>query len=286
MTIAAIMKGTTETNPPQRYFYDANRSNLSHALKDLAEGLSRFRLLSGMALRNFRNQYKGAILGPFWLTITTAMTAAGLGVLYGQLFGLPLSEHLTYVTTAIIVWTMISAFITGGCEVFVGNSHIFKEFPLPLSLFAYRLVLSQILIVFFRLIVLAVLLVIFPISFTQSAWLALPGFLLLLLIGFWGALGLGVLNARYRDFGQLVAASLTFIFFVTPIFWLPGRLGPYSFVVDFNPFYHMIEVVRGPLLGHENVRMNFVVTGSIAAIVPFVSLWLFGRWSNRVPYWC
>lgn len=280
------MSAETKADSSPLYFYDAEQSNLIHALRDLARGLGRFRLLSGMALRNFRNQYKGAILGPFWLTITTAMTAAGLGVLYGQLFGLPLSTHLTYVTTAIIVWTMISAFITGGCDVFVGNSHIFKEFPLPLSLFAYRLVLMQVLTVIFRMIVLMIMLVIFPVKMTVVSWFALPGFILLLWIGFWGTLGLGVLNARYRDFGQLVAASLTFIFFVTPIFWLPGRLGPYSFVVEFNPFYHMIEVVRGPLLGHENIATNFAVTGAMAVVVPIISLALFGRWFHRLPYWC
>lgn len=214
------------------------------------------------------------------------MTAAGLGILYGQLFDQPLASHLPYVTIALVVWSMISAFITGGCNVFVANGYIFKEFPLPLSLFSYRLVITQVLMSFFRVLVLIAILFIFPRSFQYEMLLSIIGFVLLLWIGFWSSLVLGVINARYRDFGQLAAASLTFIFFITPIFWVPGRLGPYSVFVDLNPFYHFIEVVRGPLLESTTLGLNFAVTTGFAAVTPLLALYLFGRWSHRLPYWC
>lgn len=239
-----------------------------------------------MARREFRNQFRGAVIGPFWISFTTAMTAAGLGVLYGQLFDQSLSSHLPYVTIALVVWSMISAFITGGCNVFVANGYIFKEFPLPLSLFSYRLVVTQILTSVFRILVLVAILLMFPREFQVEMLLSVLGYILLIWIGFWSSLALGVINARFRDFGQLAAASLTFIFFVTPIFWIPGRLGPYSFLVDLNPFYHFIEVVRGPLLASSDLNIHFLVTGVVATIMPLLGLYLFGRWSHRLPYWC
>lgn len=268
------------------YHYVATQSNFLRSLQDLKNGLSRHRLFFSMAIRAFRNQFKGAVIGPFWISFTTAMTAAGLGILYGQLFDQPLSRHLPYVTIALVVWSMISAFITGGCNVFAANGYIFKEFPLPLSLFSYRLVVTQVLTSFFRILILIGILIIFPQEFRIEMLLAIGGFILLLWIGFWSSLVLGVVNARYRDFGQLTAASLTFIFFVTPIFWVPGRLGPYSIFVDLNPFYHFIEVVRGPILGSPDLWLNYTVTCAFAAVVPIVGIYLFGRWSHRLPYWC
>lgn len=280
------MSRKTEKQSTASYHYVATQSNFWRSMRDLRNGLRRHRLFFSMARRGFRNQFRGAVIGPFWISMTTAMTAAGLGILYGQLFDQPLSSHLPYVTIALVVWSMISAFITGGCNVFVSNGYIFKEFPLPLSLFAYRLVVTQLLTTFFRILVLVGILTLFPRPFQIEMLLSLVGFVLLLWIGFWSSLILGVLNARYRDFGQLAAASLTFIFFITPIFWVPGRLGPYSVFVDLNPFYHFIEVVRGPLLHPESIGLNFLVTIAFALITPILGTYLFGRWSHRLPYWC
>lgn len=239
-----------------------------------------------MAVRAFNNRYKGAVVGAFWLTITTAMTASGLGVLYGKLLGAPLAEQLPYVTTGIICWALISAYATGGCDVFVGASNIFKEFPLPLSLFAYRLALQQLIHTGYRSIVLLVIFWIFPSAIAPTAPLAIVGFLLILWIGFWMSFALGVVNARYRDFGQMVSAAMMFFFFMTPIFWKGDRLGELSFIVNYNPFYHFINTVRGPLLGLPGYDISFAVTCAAALIAPLIAFGFYGRFSHRLPYWC
>ncbi|MEM9619522.1 MAG: ABC transporter permease [Pseudomonadota bacterium] len=268
------------------YDYKAGVSNWRRAIDDLSEGWRRRRLWIDMALRGFRNNYRGAIMGGFWLTVTTAMTAIGLALLYGYLFGRPLEEHLPYVTIAFVVWSLITGFSNSGSAVFVTNAHIFKEFPLPLSLFIYRLVVLQSIAAFYRLIVLFAIILIFPKSFGWTSLLAILGLALIFWIGFWAAITLGIINARYRDFSQLVSAFLTFAFFLTPIFWLPERLGEYAVWVNINPFYHLIEVVRGPILGGGDIILHFVFTGALAAIAPLIGLYVFGKLSHRLPYWC
>lgn len=280
------MSSRTPKRQVDEYHFIATQSNFGRSVRDLRDGLLRHRLFFSMAWREFRNQFKGAVLGPFWISFTTAMTAAGLGVLYGQLFDQPLSSHLPYVAIALVVWSMISAFITGGCNVFVANGYIFKEFPLPLSLFSYRMVVMQLLTSSFRFIVLVGIMILFPRELQLEMLFSIIGFILLLWIGFWSTFVLGVINARFRDFGQLAGASLTFIFFITPIFWVPGRLGPYSVFVDLNPFYHFIEVVRGPLLSSPDIAFNFAVTTVFAIVSPLLGLFIFGRWRHRLPYWC
>ncbi|GJL92995.1 ABC transporter permease [Hyphococcus sp.] len=268
------------------YDYQAGLSNWSRALEDLKTGWSRRQLWTDMAVRGFNGRYRGAGFGAFWLTLTTAMTAAGLGVLYGYLFGRPLAEHLPYVTCAIISWGLITGLANGGCQVFVGNSHTFKEFPLPASLFAYRLVLTEFITTAYKALVLLAVVVIFSVPLNPAALFALIGLALIIWTGFWSSLFLGVINARYRDFGQLVSAFFTFAFFLTPIFWLPERLGKYAYLVNLNPFYHLIEVIRGPILGHPDLWLHFAVAGAFALVTPILGLLVYGRLSNRLPYWC
>ncbi len=239
-----------------------------------------------MAIREFNHKYRGAGFGAFWLTLTTATTATGLALLYGYLFGRPIEEHLPYVTCAILTWGLITGFANNGCAVFVGNAHAFKEFPLPSSLFVFRLAFTQVISVAYRAIVLVAVLLLFSVPVTLVSLLSLVGFVMLVWTGFWISLALGVINARYRDFGQLVSAFMTFAFFLTPIFWLPDRLGAYSAYVNLNPFYHMIQVIRGPILGHDELLLHFGVVAGFAVVAPLIGAFVFGKLSHRLPYWC
>ncbi len=281
-----VSKKNNSAPKSEVYEFVAGASNWVRAFRDLENGWSRRKLWVDMALRTFKNKYRGAFFGAFWLSITTAITASGLGILYGYLFGLPLVEHLLYVTVAVTAWSMITGFVIGGCDVFVGNAHAFKQFPLPLSLFSFRLAFTQIIMFSYRSIVLFSMFVIFSVQLQFTALLSIAGLMLIVWIGFWMSMGLGVLNARYRDFGQLVGASMTFIFFLTPVFWRPDRLGDYEIYVNLNPFFHLIEVVRGPVLGHDDIALHFAVTVALALFAPVFGWLLYGKFSYRLPYWC
>ncbi|WP_431271515.1 hypothetical protein [Dankookia sp. P2] len=56
------------------------------ALEDVATGLRRWRLPAALARLDIRNRYRGSVLGPFWLTLSTAVMVVGLGLLYSSLF--------------------------------------------------------------------------------------------------------------------------------------------------------------------------------------------------------
>lgn len=269
-----------------RYEYQAGLSNWNRAIADIKDAWSRRVLWTDMAFREFNGKYRGATFGAFWLTLTTGMTATGLGVLYGYLFGRPLAEHLPYVTCAILSWGLITGFANGGCAVFIGNANTFKEFPLPSTLFVFKLALTQMISFAYRSVILVIMLTIFAAQLRPVALLSIVGVLLLIWTGYWTSLALGVINARYRDFGQLVAAFMTFAFFLTPIFWLPDRLNEYAVYLNLNPFFHMIEVIRGPILGHDGLALHFAFVSAFAVIAPLVGMFVYGKLSHRLAYWC
>jgi lipopolysaccharide transport system permease protein len=102
----------------------------------------------------------------------------------------------------------------------------------------------------------------------------------------WIALLLAVVTARYRDIQPLVGSILQVGMFVTPILWERQRLsGPLSVLVDYNPLYHCIEIVRAPLMGRAPELWTWIVliVGAIAGWS--VALYLFSRFRRRLPYW-
>ena len=89
--------------------------------------------------------------------------------------------------------------------------------------------------------------------------LAIPGMALVFLNQCWLGICLAVLSTRYRDIPPIVATVLQITVFATPIMWPVSSLGEKHFIADINPFYHLIEIVRGPL---DRRVAAFAVMGS------------------------
>lgn len=55
--------------------------------------------------------------------------------------------------------------------------------------------------------------------------------------------------------------------------------------IEFNPFYHFIELVRAPLLGHAPENASWFVAVGLAVFGWAVALVFFGKYRWRVAYW-
>ena len=99
------------------------------------------------------------------------------------------------------------------------------------------------------------------------------------------ALVAGVLSTRYRDIPQVIANVIQVIFFLTPIFWSPESLPNRPAFVVFNPFYHLIAIVRAPLLDVVVSPMSWGLCLGMAAIGFGFTAWLYRRAHARIAYW-
>jgi ABC-type polysaccharide/polyol phosphate export permease len=98
------------------------------------------------------------------------------------------------------------------------------------------------------------------------------------------ALLLGLIGARFRDMPLVVATAMQVLMFMTPVFWRPEQLTSREYVLHGNPFYYLIDSIRGPLLGHVQIE-SYVVLGVMAPLGWLVTLAVFNRVYCRVSYW-
>ncbi len=75
--------------------------------------------------------------------------------------------------------------------------------------------------------------------------------------------------------------------YVTPIMWMPSHLPERAsrFMLDLNPFYHLVSIIREPLLGGPATSINWLFSIGMAVIGWGVALWFLGRYRSRIAYW-
>ena len=261
-------------------------SQLSLALFDLVEGARLTHLWGRLGWQDIRRRYRRSTLGPFWITISMGILVGILGLLYGGLLKVQATDYVPYLCLGFVVWTLVNGLITDGCTAFVGASNIIQQARLPLSVHVYRVVWRHLIILFHNALIFVVVAVVFSVWPGWAGLLALPGMVLVCLNGVWVGLLLGAFAARFRDVPPIVASIVRIAFFVTPIIWMPELL-PHRAVMplNLNPFYHVLEVVRAPLLGEVPGLVSWLAMIGFTAVGGIATLVIFIRYRWRIAYW-
>ncbi|MEI4272125.1 ABC transporter permease [Klenkia sp. LSe6-5] len=265
----------------------------ARTVRDLAGGWAQRQLWAHLGWQDIRQRYRRSVLGPLWITISMAVTAVALGILYAGLFGNPLETQLPYILVGFIVWGFISGCINEGSEVFVANEGLIKQLPAPLSVHVYRLVWRQTLFFLHNLVVYVVMLAIFPQPLTWRSLTALVALALLMVNGVWVSLLFGIVSTRFRDLVPISQSIVQLMFFMTPIVWIYGDLlnssnptvAERARIAEFNPFLHFLEIIRAPLLGQDQHWRHWAVVLAITVVGWALTLVAMRKYRSRVAYW-
>ncbi|WGR90765.1 ABC transporter permease (plasmid) [Bradyrhizobium sp. ISRA443] len=271
----------------QRARHRVWRSDVNDArgtVGDLREAVSRWPLWSRLAWQDVLLRYRRSIIGPFWLTLSMGFTVAALGGVYGDLFGIGLIDFLPYLTAGLLVWGLIQACISEGCQTFIEGEWIIRQMNVPLLMFPLRVVCRNLVIFAHNLVIYVAILLIFPVHVGWGVLAAIPGLFLLLLNAAWCATLLGMLSARFRDLPQIVASVLQVAFLATPVIWRSDLIS-HKAVVLFNPFYYFLEILRGPLLGQAPPISTWIVVLVITTGGIIVTSLFYHLRRSRVPFW-
>ena len=279
---------------PTTVLVDAPSRSWVRAFGDLTAGWQHRELWSHLGWQDIKQRYRRSVLGPIWITISMAVTAVALGLLYSQLFGLPLDFFLPYVTVGFIVWGFIQKCISDGSEIFISNEGLIRHLPAPISVHVYRMVWRNILFFAHNLIVYFVMLAIFYSDKFHVGWgslLAIPAFALLVVNGMWVGLLMGIVATRFRDIPPVTESVVQLMFFMTPIVWVyddllnGAKVPPGARLVEFNPFLHFVEIIRRPMLGQSFVLHYWVVALVITVAGWLLTLLFLRNYRARVSYW-
>lgn len=228
------------------------------ALQELASGVRQWRTSYKLALQDVELRYKRSFLGPFWISASLVTMVLALSYVFSSVLNHGFSEYVAYLGAGMLTWQLILTMTNEAAGSVIEHGSMMHNVRLPLTVVAGRVVIRCATTFAHNLVAILGLMLMFGATLSPIALLAFPGAILILLLGYFLTLVLGPICARYRDVPLVIQSLMSVIFFLTPILWMEGQSNRPMFT-EFNPFYHMIELVRRPLLGEAPAQLNWIV---------------------------
>ena len=257
---------------PLVYDSSARRAPLWDAVRDLW----RYRdLLRQLIARNIKTRYKRSVLGILWTLLNPLLMMIVLTLVFSHVFRFQAVNYPVYALCGLILWNFFAQTTTGAMSELLWGGSLMNRIYLPRAIFAATALGTGLVNLVLSLIPLLLLMVVTGAPI-RAAILFLPVPILLTTLFALGlALFLSTLSVYFSDVVEMYQIVLTAWMYLTPIIYpkeaLPAK---YHWLLNFNPFYHLLEVFRAPL--HAGVLAGPKTLG-MAALVAVVSF-LLGWW--------
>lgn len=257
-------------------------------VSDLNEGISRWRSWIFKGWYDIVLRYRRTVVGPFWLVLTTGTMIGCLTLIGPTLFGAGDPNFIPYMVAGIVSWSFLSVCVTETSSSLLENSSDIRAIRLPYSSFIFQAIFRNLIVYAHVLLIYVFTLAVMRRGIQPNVALFLVNLVIVSLcmvpFGFLAAIAC----ARFRDVQQLIGAIIQVAFLLTPVFWdksiLLGRSAR-SWVVEYNPLFHLLDALRAPLLGGAPTMHSYLFLAGFFAIGTALAAFVYGRVARRIPFW-
>ncbi|MCC5996504.1 MAG: ABC transporter permease [Oceanicaulis sp.] len=260
--------------------------DLTGFFADLAAGLRMTDLWRTFAWDEMQQRYRRSILGVLWIIIAYAIFVGGVSIIFSAFSRQDGAFFLIHVAIGYAAFNFIVGNVTDGCTVFTGARVWIHSIALPHSIHIYRSICRSIFIFALQFLVAAVILVAAGWRPSLLNLWVLPAIAVFLLNAVAIQYLMGLISARYRDVNHLVTSITRLLLFITPILWTRYDLrGARSFLADFNPVAHYVEIFRAPIMNLEPRPLSWAVVLVLTVLVWVAAVIAASRMRRRLAFW-
>lgn len=233
-------------------------------------------------------RYRRSRLGVLWVLMPPVLYVGGIGYFYGRLLGAELFTFIPHLGLGYLLFRMISMVINESASVLPNHQSFILDGHVRLTDFVLRVVAKALFYFFAALPVIVVAVSLSPDLDLLGVLLSIAGLLLVLVNLIWMGTIISLMGARFPDIHEVMGSIFIFAFILTPILWSADRapLGTlHGFLMRINPLFHLIEIVRAPLL-EEHLDPTTPVYLAVMTVGGWCAAYLFyRRYSRFVPLW-
>ena len=255
------------------------------AFRDMIDGIRLAPLWSRLAWEQTVARFRRTILGPFWLTANLLAISFALSVVFGGLLGQNYRTNFALLISGILSWSIIGGVLADAAGVFISAGPLMNTMKLPLSFHVLLMMMRNFINFLAQLIALWIVLAILRLG-SVPTWHLLIGLPIVLIDMSLLSMIVAIPSTRFRDINQTVGFAVQILFFLTPVFWVPAQMhGRKRAIFDLNPFAHLLELVRQPLLGRAPALLHFEWGFGLMVLLTGVVITMLTLYRKRVVFW-
>jgi lipopolysaccharide transport system permease protein len=240
--------------------------------------------LMHLSLADLRSRWRRSFLGIFWSMLQPLAMTALVAFVFARLLKTDISQLAVHILSGLVVWEFAMATCVGGALSFVQADAYIKQCRQPLAIYTLRTVLTSGIV----LLVASVPLFVWAIAVMPQnfglAWLSiLLAYPILAMVAWPICTLMAFLAVRFRDLPYALGLVMQALWFASPVYFEVDlfRAGGLDVLVDWNPIYHLLQLVRAPTIqGTWPTSDNYLFSIGTAVIFS-LSAWLVGRKAER-----
>jgi lipopolysaccharide transport system permease protein len=233
-----------------------------------------------LALSDLRARWRRSFFGILWSMLQPLGTALLLAAVLAKLFQTDIRSYAPFIISGMIVWDFVMVVSTGGALSFVQADAYIKNYRHPLAIYSLRTALANLVVLMLASVPMFIWAAIAQPERFGVSWLGALSIYPVLLLIFWPLITLfSYIGSRFRDLPNVMMLILQAVWFISPVYFQVGmfRRAGLNALVDYNPVFHLLQLVRAPILEGKWPSANDYGFCAGMAILFTILAWLVGR---------
>lgn len=193
-----------------------------------------------------------------------------------------------HLAAGLIIWNYITNIVNTAPRLYTLHRHSLMHGPANHANIVLKVICNSGIIFLHQSIVILVVMALHQVPPSAHWLLIVPAVALIVAHSVWVLVVLGLIGARYRDLAEVVEMIMRVAFLATPIIWMAGDDGRGSVVGAFlalNPFYHVLEPLRGAILGTPVPAASWIISALLAAAGLAFAAYMYRRFRHSAVVW-
>lgn len=244
-------------------------------------------LFEELVKRDFKQKYKGTILGMAWSILSPLANLAIMKLIFTYLFGKNISHYTIYLFCGTLVWSYFKESTKGGMNSLTSNKSIITKINIPKYLFLLSKNVSVLINFCLTLVIFFIFCYFDGIKFGLHMFCLMVPIVLLVIFNIGVGLILSAMQVFFRDTSYFYDIFLTLLHYLCAIFYQIERF-PVKYQRWFlaNPIYCFIKYFRVIVLDGNIPSLQFNVLCIFYALIALlVGLLIYKKNNHKFLYY-
>jgi ABC-type polysaccharide/polyol phosphate export permease len=212
--------------------------------------------------------------------------AFALSFIFGGLFGSDWRANFAMTISGILCWSITGGYLADAANTFISAGDLMNTMRLPLTFHIFLMLYKNVINFLAQLIALWIVLLLLKLGAVPSISLIF-GLAIVLVNSTFLSIIIAMPATRFRDVYQSVSFAVQILFFLTPVFWAPAQMQGKraAILLTYNPFAHLLELLRQPLLGHTPSLIHWEWGIGLMLILGTTAIAMLTIYRKRIVFW-